>query len=285
MKDLKEKQTFWAEQLPSFKENYICLAQLETVQFNNETGNFDAVTKDATGFELEDILESYHSVNTGWAMWLRAKAQIVPAGYILAEKKNTEDWYLDEDEGLWLEHDGIDGSLCDLSVGEVKAVQHKEYLITQSRTLYAAKVWNHNDDHMAWQFFENEEVAKRAADWCKKMYEVTEAGGSGIKYQIQPVELPENLFNWFHPDIELFDTIEEGAESYTREQWEQLKVNLGVGIETQILDYDDIPNIPDDAIVWSNWKPKPPEDGLFLIASFDSENGPVLWWANPNQVN
>lgn len=105
-----------------------------------------------------------------------------------------------------------------------------------------------------------------------------------VKYQIKPIELPENLFNWLHPDIEQHDTIEEGAEAYTREQWEQLKVNLGVGIETQILDYDDIPNIPDDAIVWSNWKPEPPEDGLFLIAALDSENGPVLWWANPNQA-
>lgn len=84
MTDLNKKQVFWAEQLPVFSENYICLAQLEAVQFNNETGDFDALTADATGFDLDDILEAYHSVNTGWAMWLRAKilekakAQAVP---------------------------------------------------------------------------------------------------------------------------------------------------------------------------------------------------------------
>ncbi|WP_198080440.1 hypothetical protein [Acinetobacter calcoaceticus] len=84
MTDLNKKQAFWAEQLPLFKESYICLAQLEAVQFNNETGDFDALTADATGFDLDDILEAYHSVNTGWAMWLRAKslekakAQAVP---------------------------------------------------------------------------------------------------------------------------------------------------------------------------------------------------------------
>ncbi|MEX8075699.1 hypothetical protein AB7B71_06920 [Acinetobacter nosocomialis] len=84
MTDLNKQQAFWAEQLPSFKENYICLAQLDAVVFNNETGNFDALDKDATGFDREDILEAYHSVNTGWAMWLRAmsqekaKAQAVP---------------------------------------------------------------------------------------------------------------------------------------------------------------------------------------------------------------
>lgn len=83
MTDLNKKQAFWAEQLPLFKENYICLAQLEAVEFNIETGSFDALTKDATGFDLEDILEAYHSVNTGWAMWLKAKAQSVPEGYCL----------------------------------------------------------------------------------------------------------------------------------------------------------------------------------------------------------
>ncbi|HGW4126956.1 TPA: hypothetical protein ACNH0Y_002866 [Acinetobacter baumannii] len=92
MTDLNKKQAFWAEQLPAFKENYICLAQLEAVEFNNETGNFDALTKDATGFDLEDILEAYHSVNTGWSMWLRAKsqekakAQAVPDTHIVVPK-------------------------------------------------------------------------------------------------------------------------------------------------------------------------------------------------------
>ncbi len=40
-------------------------------------------------------------------------------------------------------------------------------------------------------------------------------------------------------------------------------MNLRVEIETQLLDYDEIPNIPEDAVVWPNWKPEPPEQGLF----------------------
>nr|WP_312824022.1 hypothetical protein [Acinetobacter oleivorans] len=97
MIDLKTKQAFWAEQLPAFKENYICLAQLDAVVFNNETGNFDALDKDATGFDPEDILEAYHSVNTGWAMWLRAmsqekaKAQAVPDGFKLVPVELSEE--------------------------------------------------------------------------------------------------------------------------------------------------------------------------------------------------
>ncbi|MFK8865769.1 hypothetical protein ACJBLD_19470 [Acinetobacter nosocomialis] len=96
MTDLNKKQSFWAEQLPLFKKNYICLAQLEAVEFNNENGNFDVLDKDATGFDREDILEAYHSVNTGWAMWLKAKsqekakAQAVPEGYVLLPRVPTE---------------------------------------------------------------------------------------------------------------------------------------------------------------------------------------------------
>ncbi|MDC4878202.1 hypothetical protein [Acinetobacter baumannii] len=103
--------------------------------------------------------------------WLaRAKAQAVP--------ENTEDWYLNEDEGLWLDHDGIDGTLCELGIGEVKPVKHKEYLITQSNTLYAARVWNSDDDHIAWKLFESEESALEAANYCKQMYEASESGAA-----------------------------------------------------------------------------------------------------------
>ncbi len=96
--------------------------------------------------------------------------------HLLVSKKDIEDWYLDEDEGLWLDHDGIDGSLCDLTLGEIKLIKHKEYLISQSNTLYAARVWDGNDDHIAWKLFESEESALEAAKHCKQMYEASEMG-------------------------------------------------------------------------------------------------------------
>ncbi|WP_151749259.1 hypothetical protein [Acinetobacter seifertii] len=104
-------------------------------------------------------------------------------------------------------------------------------------------------------------------------------------YQIQPIELPDDLNScWFHPEIELHDTIGENAEFYTTEQWAQLKKNLGVEIVIESPEYWDIPEIPeDDCADWSKWKPKAPEEGLFLIAAFDSEDGPVLWWAKPHE--
>lgn len=102
-----------------------------------------------------------------------ATAHAVPEGFVLVEKKNTEDWYLDESEGMWFDHDGIDGGLCELDIGEVQAVEHKEYLITESNTLYATKVWNEeNQDVDCWTLFKTEEEANKAAAYCKaKFYE------------------------------------------------------------------------------------------------------------------
>ncbi|MFK7240453.1 hypothetical protein ABBZ27_09920 [Acinetobacter baumannii] len=108
-----------------------------------------------------------------------------------------------------------------------------------------------------------------------------------MKYQIQPTQVPDDLSGcWFHPDIEQHDTIGDHAEFYTKEQWAQLQKNLGISILIERFDYMEIEEIPDeDSSDWSKWKPKAPKQNLFLIAAFDSEDGPILWWANPNQAN
>ncbi|AXY60227.1 hypothetical protein [Acinetobacter sp. WCHAc010052] len=104
-------------------------------------------------------------------------------------------------------------------------------------------------------------------------------------YQIQPVDIPEDLNScWFHPDIAEHDTIDDGAEYYTKEQWEQLQKNLSVEIIYHRCEYEDIPEIPkEDSSDWSKWKPTAPKEGLFLIAAFDTEDGPVLWWAKQRE--
>ena len=127
------------------------------------------------GFE-DDML------NMAWEMWSSgqaAKAQ-VPEGFVLVEKKNTEDWSLDDFEGMYWDHDGIDGSLCELDIGQVQAVEHKEYLITESNTLYATKTWDDANDQVdCWQFFKTQEEAEKAAAYCK------------AKFNDEPVEAQE----------------------------------------------------------------------------------------------
>ncbi|MFW1749065.1 hypothetical protein ACG9XW_23135, partial [Acinetobacter guillouiae] len=101
-------------------------------------------------------------------------------GFVLVDKKQTEDWYLDDHENMWWEQDGIDNSLCDLDPGEVQAIEHKEYLITESNTLYAAKVWDDFNDQVGdWEFFKTKDEADKAAAYCK------------AKFKGEPVEAQE----------------------------------------------------------------------------------------------
>ncbi|MDC4542842.1 hypothetical protein OHV61_03990 [Acinetobacter baumannii] len=125
-------------------------------------------------------LSALAEINYGWDLWQKAKAQAVPEGYVLVEKKNTEDWYLDEDEGMWFDHDGIDNSLCDLDAGQVQAIKHKEYLITESNTLFASKVWDEANEQIGfWEFFKTKEEAEEAATHCKAMIKASESGAEG----------------------------------------------------------------------------------------------------------
>ena len=139
----------------------------------------------ANGFKLKEQASGNMDLNAyvydfANAIEQAAKAQAVPEGFVLVEKKNTEDWYLDDFEGMYWDHDGIDGSLCELDIGQVQAVEHKEYLITESNTLYATKTWDDANDQVdCWQFFKTQEEAEKAAAYCK------------AKFNDEPVEAQE----------------------------------------------------------------------------------------------
>ena len=121
-------------------------------------------------YDNQDIYELHHA-------W---QASANREGFVLVEKKNTEDWYLDDFEGMYWDHDGIDGSLCELDIVQVQAVEHKEYLITESNTLYATKTWDDANDQVdCWQFFKIQEEAEKAAAYCK------------AKFNDEPVEAQE----------------------------------------------------------------------------------------------
>ena len=72
MVDLKTKQAFWAEQLPFFKEKYWLPNHLEVLEFDMIGGCFEIAEGVKTELSEEDILEIYHRVNSGWAMWKKA---------------------------------------------------------------------------------------------------------------------------------------------------------------------------------------------------------------------
>lgn len=106
--------------------------------------------------------------------------------------------------------------------------------------------------------------------------------------QLKPVELPKDLSEWSHPDLELIDPLAQNNEedrSYTDEEWKQLQDNGGINIQVETRDLIEIgaelksKGLP--AMGFDNgWKPKPPTDNHFLIAVYSDEDGYVyLWWA------
>lgn len=148
----------------------------------------------SAGNVIKELAE--RAVNSAFALWMiqsrqkqvviddlnsqLGKAKATPEGFVLVDKKQTEDWYLDDHENMWWEQDGIDNSLCDLDPGEVQAIEHKEYLITESNTLYAAKVWDDFNDQVGdWEFFKTKDEADKAAAYCK------------AKFKGEPVEAQE----------------------------------------------------------------------------------------------
>ena len=120
----------------------------------------------------------YNDIELMQEVWMeKAKAQAVPEGYVLIKKEDIENWYLDESEYMWFEADGIDGYLEDIDIGEVVEVQRKEYVVTNSNPVFAAKPW---DDKRycadTWEFFESKDEAEKAAAHCKAMFEASESG-------------------------------------------------------------------------------------------------------------
>jgi len=107
--------------------------------------------------------------------------------------------------------------------------------------------------------------------------------------QLMPVELPEDLCWWFHPDFCEIDPLAKCDEErgYTAEEWNLLQANgnIDISIDTSIdLEIID-PNANGE---WTGFKPVPPTPEHFLIASFDSEHldSAILWWAKPrNTIN
>ena len=121
----------------------------------------------------EEYSEALNEINSSWCTWQAAKAQSIPEGFVLVAKKSVEHWYLDEGEYLWM--DEPDNWLCDMDVGDVQEVEHKEYIVTESNTLYATKVWDDEDQAVgSWEFFNSKDDAEKAAEYCNAMIEAQE---------------------------------------------------------------------------------------------------------------
>lgn len=111
---------------------------------------------------LENGDYKYIEIDKAWKLWQAATK--VPEGFVLVDKKNIEHWYLNDRESMWWEHTDW---LCDISIGEVEEVEHKQYLVTDESKKYAAITWDEaNDDVGYYELFDTREEAEKAAAYC-----------------------------------------------------------------------------------------------------------------------
>ena len=140
---------------------------LPNIQYNELENVYELIEWD------EEYSEALNEINSSWCTWQAAKAQAIPDGFVVVPKKSVEHWYLDDGESLWM--DEPDNWLCDMDVGDVQEVEHKEYIVTESNILYATKVWDgENQAVSSWEFFNSKDDAEKAAEYCKAMIEAQE---------------------------------------------------------------------------------------------------------------
>ncbi len=82
-------------------------AQESVMDFQKEKEAFESVFTEAKGWDLTFIMGCYQNIETlrAFAGWLAAKAQAVPEGFVLVNKKDlvkvlncvTDDWLVDTD--------------------------------------------------------------------------------------------------------------------------------------------------------------------------------------------
>ncbi|WP_216076640.1 hypothetical protein [Acinetobacter cumulans] len=140
--DIQEKQARWALEKPLFEAEFIHSHLLPFFNFNENTGDYEIKSEYEND---EDRALSFNVLNTGWAMWLRAKrdakAQTVQEGFVLVPKEPTKEYkdvisqYLDE---LWMGEWGCDwdGFICVNSIDP----NHVWKIVTNTKAMIEAQV-------------------------------------------------------------------------------------------------------------------------------------------------
>lgn len=129
--------------------------------------------------ENEELKTAYSGVNAALLEQLKLNSDLhekllgVSDGeFVVVPKSEISDWYLDEDEGIYLSEP--DNFLCDLDIGVVLEIKHQ--LCWQVENQFVAKVFE-DADNIQWELFDSKEDAEKAAAHCKAMIEVAQGDG------------------------------------------------------------------------------------------------------------
>lgn len=175
--DIKEKQAIWLKEKPLFEAELIYSHLLPFFHFNENTGDYEIKTESVNNTDEEDRKVAYESLNTGWAMWLRAKRTAkaqVPEGFVLMSKSDLESWHLWDGDSENMYRDNYSESICDdVELGAVFEIDVK--MAFKVPPIYVVPIYSDSDDY-EYEEFESEELAQKAAAENKAMIEAQEQG-------------------------------------------------------------------------------------------------------------
>ncbi|AXQ24100.1 hypothetical protein BEN71_10445 [Acinetobacter wuhouensis] len=144
----------------------------EVLVFDMEQGNY--VVKDGLDpIYKDDANDTFHRVNTGWAMWLKAisfsKAQAIPEGFVLVPKNElTTTYYWDGAEYVV---SCVSEYEMDLEKGEIAELEKWEQ--TKSTKAFFANIYS-DEDNFEIVEFDSIEAAELAVRENKAMIEAQE---------------------------------------------------------------------------------------------------------------
>ncbi|MFU8928332.1 DUF551 domain-containing protein [Acinetobacter puyangensis] len=120
MKQNAEQRAFAKAHLQGFKDKYFFPTQLELLEFDEDLGNFVMPGVDVP---TTDIIEAYHQVNTGWAMYKKGitvdrwisvedalpenEQQVLATGFDYGKSENKRHYVICEYyENIWMGYGG-----------------------------------------------------------------------------------------------------------------------------------------------------------------------------------
>lgn len=171
--NIQEKQARWNKERPLFEADFIHSHLLPFFNFNENTGDYEIKSEFA---EDEDRNVAFETLNTGWAMWLRAKrgskAEIDELKAKLEATQATKETYFLRDA------DYVVDDLCDYclepSLGDV--FEFEKWKRTKEEKIYIVPIFKNEDDYEFVEFSSEDEADKAAAE-NKAMIEAAQGEG------------------------------------------------------------------------------------------------------------
>lgn len=166
--DIQEKQARWALEKPLFEAEFIHSHLLPFFNFNENTGDYEIKSELVNKTDDEDRKVAYETLNTGWAMWLRAKrdakAQAVSEGFVEKTESNTHHYFKLKDWDEWGCIDGIEDAITsDYDINAIVEVDCLEVIEISNKPCFAllASGKRHGTEV---KFFDTKEEATEAQE-------------------------------------------------------------------------------------------------------------------------